>query len=196
MVIREATESDAPLLSKICLLTADAGKSAETEHDFGELPGLIFAVPYVKLPKTWGFVLEDESAGEVVGYVLGSTDTRSFEHAREHWLGTIVGNYSNEVITKLSDKQYVGMLKNMDKAPDTCVNFSPAHLHISILEPYQRKSGGRKLMERAIEHLKGEGIDAVWMGVDPRNHDARKFYDRLGIKKLEGGAENELGLRF
>ena len=198
IVIREATESDAPLLSKICLLTADAGKSAETLHDFGELPGLIFAVPYVKLPKSWGFVLEDRSAqGEVVGYVLGSTDTRYFEqYAREHWWGPLAEKYSKEEITKPADEKYVNLLKNMFTASDACINFSPAHLHINILDRYQGKGWGRKLIEKALEHLKDEGIDAVWLGIDPRNENARIFYDRLGFKNIEGATENEYGLRF
>jgi hypothetical protein len=71
--ICKVTEDDEVSVSRICLLTADAGVSAEALHDFGELPGLVYAVPYIRMPTTWGFVLEDEAAQEVVGYVLGST---------------------------------------------------------------------------------------------------------------------------
>jgi hypothetical protein len=70
--IRQASVDDAPALSRICLLTADAGKSAEDLHNFPELPGLLWAVPYVHLPTTWGFVMVDEINGEVVGYIVGS----------------------------------------------------------------------------------------------------------------------------
>jgi hypothetical protein len=37
--IRKATEEDEASVSRICLLTADAGASATALHDFGELPG-------------------------------------------------------------------------------------------------------------------------------------------------------------
>jgi ribosomal protein S18 acetylase RimI-like enzyme len=197
MLIREAKKSDAPFLSKICLLTADAGKSAEQLHDFEELPGLIFAVPYVQLPKTWGFVLEDESTSEVVGYVLGSTDTRYFEqYAREHWWPPLAEKYAKEDITKSADAKYVNILQNMFTASAGCINFSPAHLHINILEQYQRKGWGRRLIDKGLEYLKEQGLDAVWLGIDPRNDAARVFYSRLGFEKFEGAAENEFGLRF
>ena len=197
LCIREVIESDAPFLSKICLLTADAGKSAESLHDFGELPGLIFAVPYVKLPQTWGFVLEDELSGGVVGYVLGTTDTRYFEqYAKEHWWPPLAERYSKEDVTKPADAKYVGMLQNMFTASDPCIKFSPAHLHINILEQYQRKGWGRKLINKALELLKREGLDAVWLGLGQGNEAARKFYISLGFERVEGAAENEFGLRF
>ena len=53
--IREATSSDSPALSRICLLTGNAGQSAEAQHTFGELIGLVFAEPYVHLPTTFAF---------------------------------------------------------------------------------------------------------------------------------------------
>lgn len=197
IVIREATKHDALFLSKICLLTSDAGKSAEQLHDYGELPGLIFAVPYVHLPKTWGFVLEDESTSDVVGYVLGSTDTRYFErYAKEHWWPPLAEKYAKEDITKAADAKYVNMLQNMFTASSACVNFSPAHLHINILEQYQRKGWGRRLIDKGLEYLKEQGLDAVWLGIDPRNNAARVFYSRLGFEKVEGAAENEFGIRF
>lgn len=195
--IREAIESDAVFLSKICLLTADAGKSAESLHDYEELPGLIFAVPYVKLPKTWGFVLEDGSTGGVVGYVLGTTDTRYFEqYAREHWWPPLAEKYSKQNVTKPADAKYISMLQNMFTASDPCIKFSPAHLHINILEQYQRKGWGRKLINTALEHLKREGLEAVWLGFGRGNEAARKFYTRLGFNRVEGAAENEFGLQF
>ena len=43
--IREARSSDSPALSHICLLTGNAGQSAEAQHTFGELIGLVYAEP-------------------------------------------------------------------------------------------------------------------------------------------------------
>ena len=82
--IRAARTSDIPALSSICLLTGDAGVSAEANHNFPELLGLVYAVPYNQrsLRGTWGFVLVaelPEGEDEVVGYILGTTDTRGFE---------------------------------------------------------------------------------------------------------------------
>ena len=42
--IRKAAKGDAPALSRIWLLTANAGSSAEALHDFSELPGLVYCL--------------------------------------------------------------------------------------------------------------------------------------------------------
>ncbi|KAF8914035.1 acyl-CoA N-acyltransferase [Gymnopilus junonius] len=195
--IRRATENDAPALSQICLLTADAGVSAEPLHDFGELPSLIYAVPYVKLPTTWGFVLENETTKDVVGYILGSIDTRAYErYAAEHWWPPLAAKYAPENFIKLGDVHYANLLRNMHTAPDANITFSPAHLHIDILEEYQKQGWGRKLVAAAVQFLIGEGLQGVWLGLDPRNEGARKFYKRLHFEPIEGADNNQLGLRF
>ncbi|KAH8830464.1 acyl-CoA N-acyltransferase [Flagelloscypha sp. PMI_526] len=201
MYIRKAEERDAPLLSRICLLTAEAGKSAADLHEFGELPGLVFAVPYVKVPHTWGFVLVDDtdsSAGDkVVGYILGAKDTRAYEtYTKEHWWPPLAAKYPPSSMTKEADVKYAKFLENMFVASDACISFAPAHMHIDILEEYQRQGWGRKLIERGVEFLKSEGVNGVWLGMDPRNLDARKFYDKLGFNTVEGADENVVGLKW
>jgi len=196
VTIRKATESDAPALSRICLLTADAGASAEHLHDFGELPGLVYAVPYVKLSTTWGFVLVEESSDQVVGYIVGSKDTRVYERkVAEHWWPALAVKYPPLLAMKPADKN---LLRNMHTAPDANVAFAGAHLHINIMEEYQGKGWGRKLIAIAIEYLKMEGVqgDGIWVGLDPRNEKARKFYERLGFAVIEGAPYGNMGLKF
>jgi hypothetical protein len=96
--IRPARPSDDVDLSRICLLTGDAGSSAEASHSIPELLGLIYALPYNRLETTFGFVLVDADASSpdsvnandtqhVVGYILGTTDSKKFDEAaeREWW---------------------------------------------------------------------------------------------------------------
>ncbi|KAJ6628751.1 acyl-CoA N-acyltransferase [Mycena sp. CBHHK59/15] len=198
LAIRRATEADAPALSQICILTADAGKSAEPLHDFGEFPGLVYAVPYVKLPTAWAFVLVDESKDQLaVGYIVGSTDTRAFErYAAEHWWPLQAEKYPPSVAVREADKKYANLLRNMHTATDATIAFAPAHLHINILEEYQRQGWGRKLIATAVEHLKVEGVEGVWLGMDPRNLNARRFYERLGFAGFDDAPEGVVGLRF
>ncbi len=194
--IRKGTENDSPSLSRICLLTANAGTSSEDLHDFGELPGLVYAVPYVKLPTTWAFVLDDD-AGEVVGYIVGSTDTRAFEkYAAERWWPPISARYPPDRAVKAADVQYAERLRNMSITPEPNIAFSPAHLHINILERHQKQGWGRMMIATAVRFLIGEGLQGVWLGVDPRNEGAKLFYQRLGFKQIEGADANQLGLRF
>ncbi|KAF8897667.1 acyl-CoA N-acyltransferase [Infundibulicybe gibba] len=195
LTIRKITEEDGPAVSRICLLTGDAGQSAEAQHDFGELPGLVYAVPYTKLPTTWGFVLADDTTSEVVGYVLGSTDTRVYEkYTAEHWWPALAAQYPPAMGAKPADLKYMNMFRDMRAAAPAAIAFSPAHLHINILETCQRRGWGRKLIARAVEFLNGEGIERVWLGLDPRNHDARKFYERIGFTAIAGADEHTIGL--
>ncbi|KAF8745962.1 hypothetical protein AX14_004257 [Amanita brunnescens Koide BX004] len=205
LVIRKATEEDASALSRVCLLTADAGESAEGLYDYEELPGLIWAVPYVKLPTTWGFVLVDEATkddtgqGLVVGYVLGTTDTRAFErYAAQHWWPTQAEKYASRFASKPADVKCTNLLHNMHVTPDANLDFADAHLHIDILKEYQGKGWGRKLVRRAVEYLKEVGVkgDGLWIGLDPRNTHARGFYGKLGFEPIPGAGENFMGLKF
>ncbi|KAF8076532.1 acyl-CoA N-acyltransferase [Lyophyllum atratum] len=199
ITVRRAVEDDAPALSRICLLTGNAGASAEHLHEYGELPGLVYAVPYVKLPTTWGFVMVDDATNEVVGYILGSKDTRAYEkYAGEHWWPALVEKYPPSLATKPDDKRYMELFAKMNTASDACIAFAAAHLHINILEAYQGRGWGRKLITTAVEYLKGENIEGggVWLGMDPRNSKARAFYERLGFKRFEGADENQMGVKF
>lgn len=203
ITIRRATGKDAPVLSRICLLTCDAGKSGEALHDFEELPGLVYAVPFVTLPTTFGYVMVDDAGGqeEVVGYVLGTTDTREYERvARETWWPMqrarfpSVEEMEKNGIGKEQDKHYIRLLENMYSALGANVAFAPAHLHIDILDKYQRQGWGRKLIGHLIEHLAAEGINGVWLGLDPRNTEARKFYARIGFEQIEGASNGNMGI--
>lgn len=197
-----AMQTDEAALSKICLLTCDAGGSGESLHDYPELPGLVYAVPYVKLPHAWGFVMEREDTKEVVGYVLGATDTRAFEKAaRDTWWPSLALKYpiegEHKIAGKPADGRYAKLISNMDQIEQECIEFSPAHLHINLLEDYRRQGWGRKLIGRAIEHLRdGVGLDGVFLGMDMRNADARRFYERLGFRQWSGAPEHSVGLKF
>ncbi|KAF8238816.1 acyl-CoA N-acyltransferase [Tricholoma matsutake] len=197
LTIRKATEADTPALSRICLLTANAGKSAEHLHEYGELPGLVFSVPYVKLPTTWAFVLVDES-DEAVGYIVGSTDTRAYEkYAAQHWWPQLAEKYPPSLAIKPDDKRYMNLFQKMSTVPDANIAFAAAHLHINILEKYQRQGWGRKLITTAVEYLKGRDMKGagVCLGLNPRNLEARKFYKRVGFTQIEG-EDDQMGLRF
>ncbi|KAJ7071332.1 acyl-CoA N-acyltransferase [Mycena amicta] len=194
--IRPACVDDAPALSRICLLTADSGKSAEHLHEFPELPGLVWAVPYVNLPTTWGFVMEEDN-GEIVGYIVGSKDTPRYEkYARDNLWPVLASNYPVESTRLPADEAYAKLLQDFRVLPQTTVDFAPAHLHIDILPSHQGKGWGRKLIEHAAQYLQSEGIDGVWLIMNPRNIAGGKFYQKLGFKSIQGSPANHLGLRF
>ena len=162
----------------------------------------MWAVPYVKLPYTWGFVMQRDDNKEVVGYILGTTDTRAFERAaKETWWPFLRPKYPAEgefkIAGKPADELYAKLISNMEPIEQECIDFSPAHFHIDILEEYQGKGWGRKLIGRAVEYLRDEaGLDGVFLGMDMRNMDARRFYEKLGFRRWSGAPEHTVGLKF
>ncbi|KAG2077285.1 acyl-CoA N-acyltransferase [Suillus decipiens] len=197
-IIRPATKADQSALSNICLLTANAGTSSEHLHSHPALPGLIYALPYVNLESTWGFVLDDD--GEVVGYTLGAFDTRKFEESAElDWWPSLKAHYgpllhdSDPALTA-ADKTYINTIMNFPRASDVMLAFAPAHLHIDILPSHQHQGWGRKLIARAMENLKENGIKSVWLGMDPKNTAAAAFYRRLGFRELDGAQEGIMAI--
>lgn len=197
-IIRPATKADQSALSNICLLTANAGTSSEHLHSHPALPGLIYALPYINLESTWGFVLDDD--GEVVGYTLGAFDTRKFEESAElDWWPSLKAHYgpllhdSDPALTA-ADKTYINTIMNFPRASDVMLAFAPAHLHIDILPSHQHQGWGRKLIARAMENLKENGIKSVWLGMDPKNTAAAAFYRRLGFRELDGAQEGIMAI--
>ncbi|KAF7306435.1 N-acetyltransferase domain-containing protein [Mycena indigotica] len=194
--IRRACIDDAPALSRICLLTADSGGTAEHLHEFPELPGLVWAVPYVTLPTTWGFVLEEDD-GKVVGYIVGSLDTATYENfARKNLWPVLAKRYPLEGMSLPADQAYARLLQDFRQLPQTTLDFAPAHLHIDILVSHQGRGWGRRLIEHAARHLQQEGIEGVWLIMNPRNIAAGSFYRKLGFESIMGSPTNHLGLRF
>ena len=172
--IRPATPSDNEALSRICLLTGDAGSSAEASHSVPELLGLIYAIPYNLLDTTFGFVLVDTDAcssdivnspdnhQRVVGYILGTTDSRRFEEIaeREWWpalrnkypKGNDTPKYRLVVYTdwhyterfanahidrKEADERCISNIHSPSTTPEDITCRFPAHIHIDILPSHQ-----------------------------------------------------------
>ncbi|KAI0251250.1 hypothetical protein BJV78DRAFT_1126455 [Lactifluus subvellereus] len=211
--IRPVVPADTPALSRICLLTGDAGQSAEPLHRHGELPGLAWALPYVlissKAARTWGFVLVDETAAPdedhimnvVKGYILGTSDTRAYEAATEaEWWPHLrirfpLGNDGDERTD--TDQEYIDLLHRApDPALEACLAVSPAHMHINLLPEAQRCGWGRKMIGYAVNHLRGQQIGAVWVDMDERNVGARKFYEKVGFRGIKGAPDTLVALDF
>ncbi|GJJ06205.1 hypothetical protein Clacol_000394 [Clathrus columnatus] len=207
--IRPVKASDDPALSRICLLTGAAGKSAEFAHSLSELYGLIFALPYNKKfdDITFGFVLvdspdesessSDSTEGEVVGYILGTTDSVALrEIEAKEWWPSLREKYPLATVTPGSyperteaDNRLIEVIHSPYIDPLEIIEPYPAHIHIDILPSHQRKGYGHKLMASAVDYLRSKGHTGLFVGLDPRNDEAKKFYARIGFQRInrEGG---------
>lgn len=195
--LRRAAPADAPALRRVCLLTGDAGADASALHGDPDLLGLVWAVPYLELEPAHAFVAEVD--GEVVGYVLGTPDSRAFEARAEtaYWprlrarypLGPVEGRTE-------ADEEVVALLHRPPTAHDALVADYPGHLHVDLLPSTQGQGLGRRLVQQVLDSLAAAGCVGVHVGVDPRNGTAPGFYRSLGFVDLDTGPDAvHLGLR-
>lgn len=202
LYIRAVTPLDEPAVSRICLLTADAGKSAEPlfVNSSPELPGIVYAVPYLHLKSCWGFVLVDsgeetsnnnDASEKVVGYVIGSSSVRDFEaDAAANWWPAARERFplppaSEESKYNGTELYYFKTINNFPLTGQEVVDVYPAFLHINLLEGYRGAGWGSTLIRTAAEKVLGDGVEGLWVGIDSRNDAGRRFYLGIGFQKME-----------
>jgi ribosomal protein S18 acetylase RimI-like enzyme len=61
----------------------------------------------------------------------------------------------------------------------------PAHLHIDLPPPYQRKGHGRALVRTFLDALRAKDVGAVHLSMVTANTAARAFYDRVGFHEIQ-----------
>ncbi|KDQ10723.1 hypothetical protein BOTBODRAFT_115385 [Botryobasidium botryosum FD-172 SS1] len=206
--IRRAAPDDEPALSRICLLTGDAGVSAEPLFSRPELIGLVYAVPYLHLSNSFAFVLcttdpdpssldlpgasaEEEGEERVVGYILGTFDTRAYEAELEQtWWPALREKYPIPTDTTHAytpeDIKYISKFARPDTTnPDIAATYR-AHMHIDLLPEAQRKGWGRRMIAVAADEVRKNGGRYLFLGIDPRNQAAAAFYLKVGFTRMEG----------
>jgi len=47
-----------------------------------------------------------------------------------------------------------------------------------------------------VDHLRGQKIGALWVGLDERNVAARTFYEKLEFRGIKGAPDNFMALDF
>ena len=60
----------------------------------------------------------------------------------------------------------------------------PAHLHIDVLEPWQRLGLGSQLVDALAAHLRAKGVPGVMLVVGRTNEKGRNFYNKYGFRQL------------
>jgi len=185
-LLRHASAADHDALATVCLKTGDAGKDATAREDDPRLLGLIYAIPYQMLQPDLAFVI-DGSEG-ISGYVLGALDTRAFNaRLAKDWYPRL----QPEVTDPGPDS---GSWRGSDWAryqihhpdlaiPDPLAAY-PSHGHIDLLPHARGKGIGRRALAFLERRLAAAGSPGLVMQVDPRNRDARRFYEAIGFEAL------------
>ncbi len=177
---------------EVCYRTGYMGEDAEGRFGDKYLFGLLFSLYYVWYEWWNCFVADDR--GRVVGYILGTLDTKR----QRRWFICKIGwrilarlclvswwRYPNvlkilvHLISQIGRTDSVGVVEE-----DRISEEYPAHLHIDILEKYQRKGIGSRLMKRFEEHVKKHGVNGIHLETSERNYKAVPFYKKHGYKIL------------
>jgi ribosomal protein S18 acetylase RimI-like enzyme len=178
-VIRGYLPSDRAAVYDVCVRTAAAGGDARGRYVSDDLPGDIWAGPYLELEPELTFVITAPDGGErVAGYILGTADTRGFvERYRAEWLPRFAARYPQE-----DDETRAGHRPERMLVPD--VDEYPAHLHIDLLPAVQRRGLGTALIRRFLAAVAERGAPGAHLSFDPVNTGAAAFYERLGFRPL------------
>ena len=190
--IRPARPADRAALFNICLLTADSGTDASALFSDPDYPGLVWSVPYLDFEPDHAFVVDDD--GAVVGYIVGTPDTKAFEAKLDaEWWPKLAERYATRTATAPFDAKVLDRLATPPHSHPGVVATHPAHLHINQHPPAQSGGWGRKLIEAELASLRQAGARAVHLGVSPTNARAIGFYHHLGFEEIERSTGLHLG---
>ncbi|KAM0327451.1 hypothetical protein ACHAQA_005739 [Verticillium albo-atrum] len=207
--IRPYQPGDFDAAAHICRATLPPSLSP-FPHAFRLAP-YIWTHPYTLLSPKTCHVLDDGS-GRAVGYCIGCPDVQAF--------GAAYGRYVNEVLepsaevepprsTEVKEPWAIDGVVNEQALLQLAHDFDLAVLqgkevlwgthratmHIDLLDEWQGKGWGRKLIEAFVESVRAEtGYgQGVHIGIAGDNGKVVAFYEKVGFR-LQPGGEKEGGI--
>jgi ribosomal protein S18 acetylase RimI-like enzyme len=181
--IRRYRPGDRSAVYDVCVRTADAGADARDVFPDPDLPGHVWAGPYLELCPEFAFVLDD---GAVAGYVVGAPDTERFvADYRASWLPRLADVYPPPPGPPTTNDEraraalHLPEQLNTPRFPD-----HPSHLHLNLLPRAQGHGHGRRMIDAICDALCEAGSPGVHLGVRRRNARALGFYQHIGLDLL------------
>ncbi|MFH9670790.1 GNAT family N-acetyltransferase [Streptomyces sp. NPDC017405] len=196
-VIRPYRPADRDAVADVCVRTAHAGGDSRAIYPDLRLLPSIFAEPYCHFDPDLAFVLDD-GTGRAVGYLLGTADTGRFvEQFRRDWIPRLADRYPRPAgPPRTPAEEMIHLLHHPERMLVPELAGYPAHLHIDLLPRWQGQGHGRRLLHTFLRALRGQGVQAVHLGMVTANTAARAFYDRVGfhpIRVTDAGPLTYLG---
>ncbi len=153
--------------------------------------GLLFCLYYVDYEPENCFIAV-ENHQQAVGYILGSLDSEDQDQAfRKLILPKIIRRLFFSTIwrhpsTFKTVLHFRKIFSNSPPVPNErdIQKMYPAHLHIDILDFYQRRGTGSKLLKKFENHLCEHNIEGVHLGTSSYNKKAIQFYYKHGFELL------------
>ena len=193
--VERAGLADMAGIYRVFILTGDAGADATALYPDPDLPGHVYAGPYLARGTGTQLVVVDERG--IAGCVVSTDDTSAFSAwAEERWWPPLRKRYPKTDADTPAGR-IVRLIHEPDWASAEIVAAYPAHFHINLLERTRGSGLGRTLLERLFAELRDRHVCGVHMGVDKRNGNAIGFYRHLGFAFIEDGIGGvTMGLRL
>ncbi len=169
----------------VCYKCGYMGEDVSDHFRDEKLFGYLFCLYYPRYEPEHCFVAEDN--GKIVGYILGTPDTRRQERlfmAKMGWrilLRTFLIT-SWRYFPDLKVILHFLRLPRSTAPHDEILEKYPAHLHIDILESYQRRGIGTKLMQCFEDHMRRLKVKGIHLGTSEGNYKAIPFYKKMGFQ--------------
>lgn len=169
--IRAYQEKDKENVRLVCMHTGPG--AARQEGPAQTLLLATYCDYYIEKEPQNCFVAADKN-DEAVGYIFC---------AENYW--RYRPRFLKEYIPKVKGQGLMRVVECRGSAflPMWYSNKYPAHLHIDILNDYQRQGLGSRLMDTLTNHLRKKGIPGVMLVVGKENEKGRNFYKKYGFKE-------------
>jgi GNAT superfamily N-acetyltransferase len=191
-ILRPFRPEDLSDIYQISVQTGDNGRDATALYDDPKLMGHIYSAPYVLLNPEHAIVIEYND--QVVGYIVGTLDTQSWEKRLElEWWPKLRHQYKAPDPENLDhwtmDQIRIDRIHNPRLIDREISTRYPAHMHMNLLPIMQRRGIGTSLLQKWLSIAIIEGDRGVHVGANPKNTDGIAFWQRSGFQTISIGHE-------
>lgn len=183
VTIRNFQEKDREAVREICIKTAP---EAAVKTEIGRNYILtMYCDYYIDCCPEYCFVAADEN-DRAVGYILCAPSYEAYSRDFRKYVKRVFSFSFTRGISAFFESKISGRF-----LPDF-----PAHMHIDILDGYQRMGVGTSLVNNLREKLISENIPGVMLVVGAGNKKGRCFYNKYGFKQIRNlGSGIAMGLK-
>ena len=171
-VIRPCRPSDREAIRDICIRTATIPARTKTECLY---LWTMYCDCYTEQFAEYCFVAAD-AQDRPVGYILCAPDYKAYH--------TVFVREYLPRLRRSSILRYIAAAGEVRSLRPLARQGYPAHMHIDILEEYQRMGIGTRLFGALKDRLHADGIHGLCLGVGYGNEKGIAFYQKQGFCNL------------
>lgn len=189
VTIRPYRTEDRQAVREICIQTSSIPTGTEKD--------ILFLLTmyndcYTEQYPDFSFVAAD-SADHPVGYILCAPE---YELYRKVFQQVYLPRLKQRSITRWIAARTASRAEEKQMKKLAALGY-PAHMHIDILDAYQRRGIGTQLLQKLTEHLRAHSVHGLCLGVGCGNKKGVSFYRKQGFEVLQKlGGSLMMGLRF